>query len=376
MTVESFTRELKFRCHAIMTSIRGEPHCGAQVGNRQLVEPDIQAQLIGFVQEAGYAYWEWVAAGEQYRLAERVLAFATERTERIRDQVDEGLVDPPELTDNLRLVAERRAKLAEVSRKLEQASIKLSLYWRDVNGQPVVPDVNWLPSFPEPEPIDRAQLPVDTQRAITYRPEIHVLDFTRRQLEVDYAAAQNQMRPELDAVLWGSQDVGAPTSPKRDKSEFELEAALLFELPLQRRQARGKVEMVRGKLAQLSARRRLTEDKIVIDVEVAYAALATAFEQVVQAREAVRHADELAERERINQEEGLSDLLKVTLREQYAAEAATKEIDALLQYFRARTDYRAALGQDHPSGPIIAPPPTAPPEVPPAEPILDGSSIE
>ena len=330
---------------------------------RLLVEPEIQAQLISFVQDAGYAYWGWVAAGEQYRLTERVLSYATDRTDRIRDQVDEGLIDPPELTDNLRLVAERRAMLAEAARVLQQSAVKLSLYWRDVNGNPVIPDASWLPGFPEPEAVDRGRLAVDVQHAVMNRPETRVLDFIRRQLDIDYAAAENELLPELDAVVYGSQDVGEPTSPKRDKSQFELEAALLFEMPLQRRKARGKMTAIQGKVAQLSQKRRLTRDQIVADVEYAYAALVAAYEQVIQTREAVRLADDLAERERINQEEGLSDLLKVTLREQYAAEAGMKEISALLKYFQARSDYRAALAQDHPAGPP-APPPPAPPALP------------
>jgi hypothetical protein len=35
--------------------------------------------------------------------------------------------------------------------------------------------------------------------------------------------------------------------------------------------------------------------------------------------------------------------LTVTLREQYAAEAAMKEVSVLLNYFRSLADYRAAL---------------------------------
>jgi len=313
---------------------------------RQLVEPEIQAQLIDFVQQAGYAYWEWVAAGAKYRLAQQVLAYANDRTERIRDQVNEGLIDPPELTDNLRLVSERRAFLAQADRKLQQSAVKLSLYWRDASGNPIVPDPSWLPGFPEPWLVEHDQLSTDTAVALQSRPELPVFDFMRRKLEVDYAAAENELLPELNALVWGSQDVGAPTSPKRDKSEFELEAALLFELPLQRRKARGKMASIEGKLAQLQAKRRLAEDRIVTDVQSAYAALTTAYQEVLETRQAVQYANELADRERLNQEEGISDLLKVTLREQYAAEAASKQIDALQKYFQAQSDYRAALGQD------------------------------
>lgn len=317
----------------------------AQYG-RQLAEPDIQAQLIAFVQEASYAYWEWVAAGASYRIAERILHLAEDRTDRIRSQVEAGLIDPPELTDNLRLVAERRSKLADAERKVQQAAAKLSLFLRDAQGRPIIPELSQLPSFPEPQPLRADTTPQEIELALQQRPELSALDWVRRQYEVEYAQAQNTVLPALDAVVSGSQDVGEPTSPKRDKSPFELEAALYLDVPLQRRKARGKMTAVEGKIAQLAAKRRLVADKIAVDVQTAKVALLAALVQVEQSREAVRLAEDLAERERQNLERGLSDLLKVTLREQYAVESAEKAVEALLQYFRAQADLRAALGVD------------------------------
>ena len=72
---------------------------------------------------------------------------------------------------------------------------------------------------------------------------------------------------------------------------------------------------------------------------------------MLQAKEAVRLAEELAIRERRNFEAGASDLLKVTLREQYAVESAYKEVEALLLYFRSQADYTAAMAQDFSVGP-------------------------
>ncbi|QDU37553.1 Outer membrane efflux protein [Maioricimonas rarisocia] len=313
---------------------------------RQLAEPDIQAQLIGFVQEASYAYWDWVAAGEKFRIAERVLALAEDRTMRIRRQVEEGFLDPPELTDNLRLVAERRAKRADAARKLQQTAVKLSLYLRGIDGHPQIPAPEDLPTFPNPEPVDEADLLFDSQLALEQRPEIAVYNFAQRQLEVDLAEAHNEMRPSVDAVVSASQDVGFPASKKNDKGHFELDASIFVDVPIQRRKARGKMQAVQAKIAQLNAKRRLTEDKIVADVQSAYAALVSAYEQVQQARQAVEYAEDLAARERRNLELGASDLLKVTLREQYAVESAEKAVDALQLYFQARADYRAALAQD------------------------------
>jgi hypothetical protein len=204
---------------------------------RYLAEPEIQAQLIQFVQEASYAYWDWVAAGANYRVAVQILDLAEERTSRIESQVNAGLIDPPELTDNLRLVAERRAKLADARRKVDQTAAKLSLFLRDASGRPQIPTIEQLPEFPDPGP-DLAELTAaDIQRALASRPEFKALAWQRRQIETEYALAENMTLPELDAVLSGSQDVGYPTSKKRDKSQFELEAALYLDVPLQRRKA-------------------------------------------------------------------------------------------------------------------------------------------
>lgn len=316
---------------------------------RELVEPEIQAQLIGFVQEASYAYWDWIAAGANYRIAERLLSLATDRTERIRRQVETGLLDPPELTDNLRLVAERQSKLADAERKVQQTAAKLSLFYRDANGNPVIPDNLQLAPFPEPDLFQPDDVSLDIQVALRQRPEVAALDLVQQQLQVDLAQARNEFLPSVDAVVALSQDVGEPTSSKNDKGPFVFDAAVLVDVPLQRRKARGKMQSVDGKLAQLNAKRRITEDKIAVDVQSAYAALTSAYEQVIRSREAVDYAEDLADRERRNFELGASDLLKVTLREQYAAESELKTVEALLLYFRTRADYRAALAEDQAS---------------------------
>lgn len=314
--------------------------------NRQLAEPDIQAQLIDYVQQSSYAYWDWVAAGEYHQIARRILHLAEDRTARIETQVKAGFVDPPELTDNLRLVSIRQAKLADTRRKLLQTAAKLSIFLRDERGEPVVPTEAQLPGFPNPAPIDESKMPTDIQLALTQRPEIRMLDIMRKQVQIDYSNAANYLQPELNAVVWGSQDVGEPTSKKRDKSPFETEASVFLDVPIQRRKAKGKMTETQAKIAQLSAKRRLTEDKISVDVQMAYAALESAWEQVAETQDALDKAEDLAARERKNQEAGTSDLLKVALREQYAAESAEKHVDALKLYFESQADYRAAMAQD------------------------------
>ncbi|QDT35926.1 TolC family protein [Stratiformator vulcanicus] len=314
-----------------------------------IVEPEIHAELVGSVQEASYAYWYWVATGEKYKIAVNVLKLADDRTDQLRRQVEEGLLDPPVLIDNLRLVSEREVKRADAERKLQQAAVKLSIFLRDEIGMPIVLGPEAAPIFPEPKPIDAENVILDQEVALRQRPELEILRLTRRQLNVDMAQAQNDFQPNLDTMVVGSQDVGLQASRSiDDKGDFELEAGLFFDLPLQRRKARGKMAAIEGKMAQLSAKQQLVADKVVADVRAAYAGLISAYEQVEQAQDAVEYAERLAQIERRNFELGLSDLLKVTLREQYAFEIAEKAVDALLLYYLAAADLRAALAADHP----------------------------
>ncbi|MEZ6089472.1 MAG: TolC family protein [Pirellulaceae bacterium] len=314
--------------------------------DRQLAEPMIRAEVIMFIQDASFAYWEWVAAGRQLEVGEAALKLAMQRNEGLEKSVDRGAVDPPVLQDNLRAIAERQAKLTQRRQKLEQAAYKLSLYLRDANTMPIVPQPSRVPDFPKIEEIDRNTLNEAVQAALLRRPELQTINTERRRVQVDLAEAANDLRPNLDAALAGSQDVGEPTSDKRDKSEFELEVGLYFEMPIQRRKGIGKVRAARAKLAQLDAKQEFTVNKITVEVQNAFAALDAAYDRVESVREAVRLSAELARIERRKFDVGQSDLLAVFQREQFAIEAADAVIEATQDYFLARTAFLAALAYD------------------------------
>ncbi len=72
------------------------------------------------------------------------------------------------------------------------------------------------------------------------------LGLIAEQVRVELAQAENMLLPKLDAGLRAAKDVGAAASPKGDKTPFQLEVGLYGELPLQRREANGKIEVARG----------------------------------------------------------------------------------------------------------------------------------
>lgn len=317
---------------------------------RSSVEPFIQSQLIEFTFAASVAYWEWVGAGQNYRYAEQLVKLARDRNDQIRRQVAAGQKPESDLTDNERLIVSRQVKLIETRGKLQSAAVKLSLFLRSPNGAPRIPDLSELPEeFPLALPISDAALASDIATAWQQRPELRLLAFDRRMAEVDLSQAENLTLPQLDATFTSAKDMGKPTSPKNDKGPYELEALINLDVPLQRRKARGKIASMEGKLAQIAAKTRFTQDKISIEVENARVGLMAAFDALEQARRSVELGQQMEEFEQFTFERGAGDLLRVNIRELQTFDARVVLIDSELRYFIALAAYRAALASDVPA---------------------------
>ena len=311
------------------------------------VEPFIQAQIIEFIRAGSYAYWDWVAAGLNLRISRQLLDLAQQRDAQIDGQVKAGARPESLLIDNHRLIVSREVKLIDAERKLQSTAIKLSLFLRTPDGQPVIPTEDQLPvGFPQASAVATDKLPFDVAEALARRPELTELDFQHRMAQVDWQQAQNLTQPELDATLWSGKDVGGWTDSKGSKSPYQAEAGLNFSVPLQRRKALGKIVAVEGKLVQIATKRRFAENKITIEVQNAVITIDAAYRSIDKARASVKLNEQMQQFEVVKLERGDSDLLLVNLREAATFDAHVVEIEALRHYFESQADYRAALALD------------------------------
>lgn len=314
---------------------------------QQQVEPAVRGQLLEFVNAGADAYWSWVAAGQIYETTRDLLRITIERNKIYETRVKLEDLPQLELVQNERLIASREAKLIEAQRKLQQSAIKLSLFLRDGNGDPFLPPPSQLPkNFPPPVRPSLERVESDIAAAYAVRPELQELNLIRSQVDIDLASGQNLTMPSLNATVEASKDVGQPSSSKGDKTPFEMEAGLFFEVPVQRRKGLGKIQEAQGKLGQLAAKRRFVENKIMLQVQDAMSALSASFDRWQRAQEGVQLAKQLEAAERARFARQDTDLLRVALQETAALEAQLLEIDALADYFKAAAAYRAALGTD------------------------------
>jgi cobalt-zinc-cadmium efflux system outer membrane protein len=328
----------------------------AEIG-RQIAEPNILSQRIDFQRGAARAYWNWLAAGRRFLTADHVLQIALIRNRQLEERVKRGALAPIEVTDNQRTIVDRQARRVVAFRIYQQAAIAMSLYLRDETGAPQVVPPERLPpgpGFPVPQPPPNDdQVKHDLQLAFQQRPELRRLQLQRERTNVDLRLAENQQAPGVNAVFYGAQDVGAG---KSTLDRYNYEAAVQVDVPLQRREARGKAQSARGALAQILAQEQFARDRITAELSDAWSAMQRAFDLRGQCRRNVELAGEMQRAEQTKFDVGQSNLIFVNLRELATVEAEFLEIDALAEYFRAWADYRAALGIDTlPESPALFP---------------------
>jgi outer membrane protein TolC len=326
-----------------------------------LAEPAILEARIDFSRTAAFSYWDWVSAGLNVRILREQLQLALERQELIQKLIKLERSTELDRVNNQQIIFDRQNKLISAEQKLQSAGVKLSLFRRAADGEPQLPSVRELPeAFPEPFTLEDATIESDLQRALNQRPEIltYVLGLSR--LRIDQQYANNQFLPNVEAGLKASSDVGDKASRTNDKGQWELDAGLLLEVPIQRRLARGKITQVDAKIIQTAAKLQFQREKVIAEVQMAVLALEATWEQLSRARDNLKAARETERLERFAFENGRSDVLKINLREVATASAALQVVEVLGNFHRAYADYLASLGVDTSADPNSAEPPPGP----------------
>lgn len=315
--------------------------------DQELANPAIQRQQLDFIRAATVAYYSWLGTGIRLQLAEELLRVARERTQALTNQVASGLIPRIVLTDNERLIVARSLGVVQAKRRFEASAIALSLFHRGPEDQPLLAPRERLPSgFPVQQTLEPGMHPLELELALQRRPEIRRLKLSIEKTQVDLRLARNQRMPNLDAGVLVTDNFG--NQPYKDRAQTELEVGVEFKMPLQRRDAKGRIAEFEGQISQLQNQERFARERISTEIQDARSAIFAALDQTQQAALNVSLARELqaAETERFLQ--GATDLLALQLREQAAFEAELTAVDASLEYFRAQADLDAATAASAP----------------------------
>jgi outer membrane protein TolC len=328
-----------------------------------LAEPTIERSRLDYMKSAARSYWNWLGSGERYAATERLLDLATERDKQLSLKVNSGIVANIERVDNQQNIALRNGLIVQADRALQQSSIELSLYHRNESGQPLLARRSRLSPVPAPVEPTIELYEQSIARASSARPEFQRLSLQREKLLVERKLAVNQTLPGIDGQLMGNQDAGYGKSPLSGPNGLDrqvLQAALVFQMPVQRRDAFGKIQTLDSQLTQINRQLSYAGDQVRAEVQDAFSLLERAYEFHEQSKHRLELARLVALAEREQLRLGRSDVLRVTLREQAKFEAELAEVNARQEYWRAESDLRAAdtsLGLNLPEFQLPAAPP-------------------
>lgn len=304
--------------------------------DRTLAGLEREMIAIGVQRRALDAWQQWVMAGQRVAIFRNLLGLASERQRSIERQVELGARPAVLAVENRQNILRRESLLVRAEQDLAVTARSLSLFLRDDLGRPVVPVAARLPAS-----LDLPEAPVtDDAAALAGRPDLKALVVRLEQAGARAALAENDLRPRLDLRVEASKDVGAGSYVR---TPAEAMVGLRFALPLQQRQAQGRMAEAQAETEALTLRYKLLGEQVAVEIGNLRTQVAGAGRLAGLATDEAALAERMATAERRRFALGASDFLLVNLREEAAADARLRELDAHYRQSAARADLQAAL---------------------------------
>ena len=285
-----------------------------------------EATLLELRRSAIDAYMAWVAAGRALAVADELHELASTRYRWVAARAEAGAVADVTLLDAERALISRERSRVSAQRKLQGAGLVLSLFVRDEQGDPKVPELHALPAEvstpPALEPVDLA----------TCHPRLRAARASLERAGVSVDLARAQRAPRIDLRAQASRDFG-----EGDESlpGTVFEGGVEISLPLALRSARGSLAAAEARARSAEEALRFEGERLRAETRDAELAHATALQNLELSERLVRNVRALADAERRRFEAGASTLFVVNQREQAVASAELQRVDALRDLWAA-----------------------------------------
>lgn len=303
-----------------------------------LADNDRLMVAIGVQARAIAAWNNWVIAGQRVSVFKDLLKLALDRQSGFKRQVTEGLRPAILLTENEQNLLRRQTLVVQSEQALEQAAAALSLFWRDGDGNPQIATPDRLPQrLSVPLPLNE-----DVMAALENRPDLQLVDVRIAQARTRLLLDRNAFLPRLDVKAEVNQYLGDAGQGGRAYTGTESKLGVTFSVPLQQRTARGRIGQTNADIEGFRLRRRLIEDQIRAEIIGLSVAARQSRRLLGIAIDEQDRALAMGRAERRRFEQGASDFFLVNLREEAAADAQVRRLDAAFRQIVAHADLAAA----------------------------------
>lgn len=308
----------------------------------ELKESKVQLEniKIEIQRDATKAYWSWVVAGKIFQTYENLYEIAVKRNQQLEMRLKKGDIAQITLIENKRNILNRKSAMIEAQREFKNAAIYLSLFYRDENQNPKIPNEQSLPEIDfSVKELNALEIDKDTIHALSERPEIRILKIKKEQELANLEQANNLLKPQLDVDIGVSKDIGNG-SIERGQTNNYVKAEL--EMPIQRRQAKGRVAASESKIKVIKYEEQLLGDKVKAEIDQIKNSLNYTSNIIKNTSEEVSLCKALEEAERERFKNGNSDFFLINMREQETARAKINQLVTYEKYKDFNADYKAA----------------------------------
>ncbi len=298
-----------------------------QVARQSKVE--LEKQKIKVQTNAIKAYWLWYVAGGKLKVYQEILRLSLDRSSKIAKRVKRGDLAKLYTLENNQYNLKREVLVKQATQEFRQASLYLSLFYRDKKGHPQKVTEKDLPKNIVVAIPREYKKSGNDAKAVARSLDLKVLDVIEKQTTLETKIAHNEFLPSLDLSIETAQDRGNGLYQLEEKEDRIL---LSLNIPLQVRKGRGKLAYAKAKMKELQKKKQFTLEKIRVEVANLEQKLLTHAEVFNLTEKQIALSKKLAQMERKKFFMGGSDLLRVNLREEVVAEAQIKRLSAILKY--------------------------------------------
>lgn len=283
--------------------------------------------------DAALAYLNWLNTNQQLVVYQSLLNTAEQRQSAIVQRVALGDSAEIELLDHQQNLLKRKAQVMKAENALEVSAIKLSMYWRDQQGRPQMPDKpQSSSSLPKLPAYIEENIDILVSEAVTRHPDINQVKNTLEQVNNESRLYENQLLPNVDLEIKVGHDLGAG-SETRDGLESYV--GLQFSMPLERRKAKGKLNKATAKIKELGYLQQRLIESLTGSLYQTHAKFNNAIAQASVSLQRSEIAQRLQQQEQQRFAQGASDVFLLNLREENSAEAKIEALTAELAYVLA-----------------------------------------
>ncbi|MBA4697467.1 MAG: TolC family protein [Legionella sp.] len=269
---------------------------------------------IKIYHEAIQAYWQWVQAHLQINVLNKLLQLAKIRQEAIEVQAKAGDLEALVIAENLQQIMQRQQLVNEGKMIAAQASVRLSLYYRDNEGNPKPPNPSQIPQqITVPAPLSVESI-TGLYDQIYFHPTLQKLGRQFQIMVLERNLAQNALLPHLNASAYTTKQYGTGGYPLLIPQA--VLAGVTFKFPVYQRVAKGRLINANSALRQVDVEKKFLQDQLNTRLSELLIAGETYHRQIKLLSKELRLATKVQFGESRRFHEGDSTLFLVNQREQ------------------------------------------------------------